>query len=243
MKKLYIALLILLHSAIGICQNLISNPSFEYFTSCPNASLGNDLINFSFPWFNPTGNGSYVFIDCQPPPPLGYRVPDNGFGPQYPKTGNAYSEVVTRYMPFGWNGRSYIETPLTVPLIAGQRYWVEFYVSLGDISGFATNNIGAYFSTDSLVDYTNYYYVIPNIIPQFESSGISASFQPGCGSPCGTYPTMLTVYPAGGSPPYSYLWYNGNTTNRITGVYPGIDYPVTITDANGCSVTVAGRID
>lgn len=40
----------------------------------------------------------------------------------------------------------------------------------------------------------------------------------------------------GGTPPYSYNWNNGGTTQTITGLLPG-DYTVTVTDANGCTNT------
>lgn len=40
----------------------------------------------------------------------------------------------------------------------------------------------------------------------------------------------------GGTPPYTYLWSNAATTANITGLAPGT-YDVTVTDANGCSIT------
>jgi hypothetical protein len=44
-----------------------------------------------------------------------------------------------------------------------------------------------------------------------------------------------TCNPDGGTMPYSYEWSNGNTTQSIENLAPGM-YEVTITDANGCQV-------
>ncbi len=41
---------------------------------------------------------------------------------------------------------------------------------------------------------------------------------------------------SGGTPPYTYLWSNGATTQTITGLAPG-SYSVTVTDAHGCSAS------
>lgn len=49
-----------------------------------------------------------------------------------------------------------------------------------------------------------------------------------------------TVTASGGEPPYSYEWSDGQTTATATGLAAG-EYTVTVTDANGCTVT--GTID
>ncbi len=43
-----------------------------------------------------------------------------------------------------------------------------------------------------------------------------------------------TLNPSGGTPPYTYLWSNGSTSNMISGLDVG-NYAYTITDANGCT--------
>lgn len=40
----------------------------------------------------------------------------------------------------------------------------------------------------------------------------------------------------GGTPPYSYIWNNGATSQDLTGVMGNVFYRLTVTDANGCTV-------
>lgn len=60
---------------------------------------------------------------------------------------------------------------------------------------------------------------------------INTIFQTGC-SGAGNIDLSIEF----GTPPYSYYWNNGNTTQDITSVPPG-SYTVTVTDANGCTTT------
>jgi hypothetical protein len=52
-------------------------------------------------------------------------------------------------------------------------------------------------------------------------------------SSIGSNDGSATVTPSGGTPPYTYLWSNLETSQSISGAIPGL-YTVTVTDANQC---------
>jgi gliding motility-associated-like protein len=68
----------------------------------------------------------------------------------------------------------------------------------------------------------------------------------GSTSSCNICNGTATVSPAGGTPPYTYLWNDGQTTPTATGLCPNITYTVTVTDFNGCvavnTVTISQTI-
>lgn len=143
-------------------QNLVPNPSFENFSSCPTDGAQLDL---AVPWFNPTMDTPDYFNACYVgPSPLPVDVPSNYFGYQLARTGNGYAGFVTFFTTP--NGREYIEVKLLDSLIIDRNYCVTFYVSLTDSCRWATSRIGAYFSTDSI--YSNDGYVL-NYVPQVEN--------------------------------------------------------------------------
>jgi len=59
---------------------------------------------------------------------------------------------------------------------------------------------------------------------------------------CGQADGEACVIPSGGTPPYTYLWNNGQTTDCATNVASGT-YTVTVTDANGCTAVASVTVN
>lgn len=57
----------------------------------------------------------------------------------------------------------------------------------------------------------------------------------------GTATGNISVFPNGGTAPFTYLWSNGDTGMTITNIGAG-SYTVTVTDANGCTDVTAGIV-
>jgi hypothetical protein len=140
--------------------NLVPNPSFEDFISCPTAQ---DQIDNCQDWYSPTTGSPDYFNECGSG---AGGVPQNGFGWQYARTGTGYAGGEVGSFS-GSNTREYIQTQLISTLEAGSHYEVSFWVSLGDSSLKACDHIGAYLSETaiSLSDATNLPYV-PQVVSQ-----------------------------------------------------------------------------
>ena len=53
---------------------------------------------------------------------------------------------------------------------------------------------------------------------------------------------MINLYPSGGTPPYTYIWSNGDTTEDIEDIGPGI-YSATVIDSNGICETITAEVN
>ena len=136
----------------GKAQNLVPNPSFEDTIHCPTIY---GYITQAKEWFNPTTpNGLYVNACASPGG--GYStwgVPWNQYAYQLAQDGSAYIMLATfaiSYPNIPSGLRYYAETELMQPLQGGQKYLLQFYVSLADSSAWGCDMIGAYFS-DTMV--------------------------------------------------------------------------------------------
>lgn len=175
-RSFFTVILYLFCSSLA-AQNLVPNPSFEAYNSCPNSLnsipySGNYTI---FPtvqdWTTPlSATSPDYFHDCAPAN-SGMKVPQTAFGIQPTHTGAAYAGIIPFQGQFAggtltYDYREYIQTRLAQPMVAGRQYCVSFYVS-PTVSGtflhhaLALDEVGIHFSTNRPVDTINRTLTLP----------------------------------------------------------------------------------
>ena len=167
-------LLLLFAGLSGQAQNLVPNPSFETLGPTPNCSWMVSQAQFTagmMNWTLPSQGTSDVFNYALAQTCYANPASNSGSaaGQQHPHTGNGMCGIFT----FGTGGvpswREYLQVQLTSPLVTGQTYLGEFWVSLGDNSSLAANNLSMYFSTTS----TNSGVSGPlNLVPQIVETNV-----------------------------------------------------------------------
>ena len=143
-RSLIQAFLVLAFTPAVLAQNLVPNPGFETYTSCP-TTIGQ--TSKCVAWSTPTTGTSDYFHSCHTGPIVG--VPSNTWGTQAAHGGNAYASFIV-YMDAGAYVGEYLEVALSSPLVSGEQYDVSFWVSLCDKSAWAIAELGAYLSVGSV---------------------------------------------------------------------------------------------
>ncbi len=165
---------IILFNSIAIlaqvnAQNFVQNGDLEEFTACPDYV---SQIDRATGWARPTEGTSDYFNACLGVP-FSMSVPDNQFGDQTAHSGNGYagfycfSDMAVFDDPDPY--REYVTHALSEPLVVGETYSIEFFISLADVSKFGVKHIGALLSVDQ--PYRNDDHVI-EATPQITSNGI-----------------------------------------------------------------------
>jgi gliding motility-associated-like protein len=181
------ALIIFVNYQSSFSQNLVINPSFEDISSCPQgpSQLGlannwDDCNNNADTCSSPDLYGECNALPFPIPgmdPPVG--VPANLLGNQEARTGQNYAGIITKeaMAMMDCNAieigiyREYIQGTLSSPLVAGQTYCVEFYVSLADKVKWGTDKFGVYFSNTFVqYDFCNDPHPLP-VTPQLVYTG------------------------------------------------------------------------
>ena len=141
-------------------QNLVPNPSFEEYRSCPTSVSQFDSIKY---WYNPTMSNPDLFSTCAIGTQAG--IPDNAFGHQLARTGSCYAHLGL-FSTLN-NAREYISVQLNASLLKDSSYCITFYVSAADTFYIYTDAVGVHFSEDSIHQNTNLR--LP-LIPHFKNA-------------------------------------------------------------------------
>jgi len=210
-----IAGLFLAFSGPAEAVNLVPNPGFETYVSCP---TGFGQLFQAAPWADPNTGTSDAYNACSPGGFPSVNVPANTFGFQAAHGGVGYGGFLVRN--FG-DYHEYVQAPLTSPLSAATTYYVEFWVSLADTANGAVDRLGAYFQAGPVNVGSNTTLLL---VPQVES-------------PVGTYlddtvnwiKVSGTFVAAGGEDHIVIGNYHDDATTNVQpmpGGYPGINYYV-----------------
>lgn len=138
-------------------QNLVPNGDLETYTQCPDYV---SQIDRAVGWTRPT-TGTSDYLNACLGVPFSESVPDNEFGYQTAHSGGGYAGFYCFYSNASVtsapdNDREYVTHALAAPLVPGETYAVEFFISLADVSHYAVNDIGALLST-GIPTRTDYY--------------------------------------------------------------------------------------
>ncbi len=157
----------LIASIYSIAQiNLVQNPSFETYSSCPTSNF---QIKLATGWDTLKAGGGaspsyYNSCDLT----NSYSMPYNNQSFQYAHSGSGYS-IIVMYYNLQPNAREYLQNKLIKKLISNKLYCVTFYINLTNYSTCGIDQIGAYFDDGSV--YAPYVSVVPgNLNPQVKNT-------------------------------------------------------------------------
>jgi hypothetical protein len=199
--------------------NLVPNPSFEDYTSCPSAP---SQLPLAVPWTAPTDNSVEYLNSCSTNPY--YSVPNQVLNFQEAHSGNAFIGMFLYNTPNA-NIREYAQVQLLNSLTSNQCYYVEFFTNraTGTYGGkYAVNNIGCSF-TDTVSDTTAIIGSVLNLTPhvlEFNNSIITDTIN---------WVKISGIYTAVGGEQYITIGNffndaNTDTLNMLDGTYKGAVY-------------------
>lgn len=164
--------------SFGQDNNFIENGSFE---STKGKLKGLGGIDIAEGWFSPTSAKADVFINENKIPEIATGA--NKFGKEEPKNGDKYAGIVA----FSYGDkmqRTYLSKEMKYPMQKGMKYCVSMYVSLAELSKYASNQLAFQFTSKALQQEKGAL-IGPSHILHPQKKVISASY--GWEKICGTY--------------------------------------------------------
>jgi len=160
-------------------ENLINNGSFESIDKTVK-KLGS--IQSAVGWTHPTGAKSDLFVPSKKVPEIDTHT--NPYGMEDAQDGANFAGIVA-YSHNNKLPRTYLTTKLSSPMKKGMKYCVKFYVSLGEYSKYASNNIAANFNKKEFGTTEKNSIIDESHIRQWENKIFNATFS--WERVCGTY--------------------------------------------------------
>lgn len=140
-----IVMISILVSQNCVSQNLVLNPDFEDTLTCQ--QVQNLAFLKSACWYRAIGTPDLLScnLTCGSSP-----NPQGVFGYQLPHSGCNYGGITPSIFGVDPEYREMVGGKLAGALIQGHNYYVSAYVSAGDRCQYVTDDIGFYFSNDSI---------------------------------------------------------------------------------------------
>lgn len=201
--KSSVSLLIIFSTLAAFSQNLVPNPGFEEFTTCPqgiNAQKNHQEI--APHWYAPTQGTPDLYNKCSL-----YMGIQNVTGFTKPYAGAGFAGLIV------WEGkrgfREYLQVRLTEPLQADQVYTISFYYKLSSYSKYCADRIGL-----ALTDTAAFYKSAKPIPIQPTFTKIKAK---ALDAYTGTWELLETTYTAKGGEKYLTIGnFHDNVTTQTT---------------------------
>jgi len=211
LKFRIIVLLLVLYKAQVSAQNLVPNPGFEIFDTCPSAV---SQIRYAVPWFQPSLATPDFYHSCGAgSSPVAGPVNCDGQFHTHSGIGMAGFITLIQGAPQGspnYHYNEYVAAELTTTLIANATYYVLFYVRSNPNTDYATSSIGAYFTS---VKMTKQNVDTFNVIPQVSNPASNFIAQRA------TWTKIQGSFKAAGGEKYIYI---GNFRGNISGYFQSL---------------------
>jgi gliding motility-associated-like protein len=144
-KHLIISFLLVLINALGHAQtNLVNNPSFETYSTCPSTW---SQIGFCTGWGQPTNHYGSPDYDNSCCTTTTSGVPVNAYGSQAAYSGDAYVGLIMKGGGSLAQYREYVQGTLSSALVAGSPYVVSARIAHAQNSQNSSDDFGIHFGT------------------------------------------------------------------------------------------------
>ncbi len=137
--------------------NLVPNPSFEEYVTCPTKAINTyssneDIQDFLLDWEMPTNGSSDYYHRCGTGGQI--NIPTNTSGTQEPPSPDQDAYVgffaLDLAHPDNIEYREYLQARLDQPMVAGTSYTVSIKLNLADYSKYSIDEMGVYFGQNRI---------------------------------------------------------------------------------------------